>query len=164
MSDKKIYINRDDIYTGSDDPNGSVRAKFKGQLYIDSQNRYYIAQEAGTTVWHYLLTSVDKIDINQILNTLNTKIDSVDTSITDDDKTMLNFYANTELVTSVPLEVGSANAFDGITTKTDSNGNKIIEFSSKGEVVHTVNLGRIDDKFDGALISTNEAESEYYLE
>ena len=77
---------------------------------------------------------------------------------------MLNFYANTELVASVPLEVGSANAFDGITTKTDSNGNKIIEFSSKGQVVHTVNLGRIDDKFDGALISTNEAESEYYLE
>ena len=162
MNDKKIYINRDDIYTGTADPNGVIKAKFKGQLYIDNQNKYYFAEDKDSTVWHYLLTSVNKVDLEQVMNTIKSKIDSVILSENDEGKPVLNFYSNNEIIVSVPI--GNVNAFDGITTVTDEYGNKIINFSSNNTVVHTINLGRLDDKFDGALISTNESESEYYLE
>ena len=56
MSNRKVYISSEDILTGGSDPNNRVTAKFKGQLYVDSSNNYYIAEEAGSKVWHYLLT------------------------------------------------------------------------------------------------------------
>lgn len=161
MDNRKIYINRDDILTGSSDPNGAITSTFQGQMYVDSNYNYYVAKKAGSTEWNYLLTSKTEITFEQLMKTINSKIDNVSIK-TVENKQVLVFKSNNQTVIEVPL--GNADAFDGITAENDADGNKIIKFTSGGVVKHTINLGRLDDKFDGAAITTNETESEYYLE
>lgn len=161
MSDRKIYINRDDILTGALDPNGRVKSTFKGQMYVDNKNNFYYSLEANSTRWAYLLSSEEEITFKDLLEKINTKVDNVIVE-TVNGKEVLNFYSNGELLLQVSL--GNANAFDGITAANDIDGNKILTFTANGEVKHNVNLGRIDDKFDGAAITTNDSESEFYLE
>ena len=105
MSNRKVYVSSEDILTGGSDPNNRVTAKFKGQPYVDSSNNYYIAEEAGSKVWHYLLTSVDKLTTEQLLKMINTKIDSVDLSTNDEGIPVINFYSNNELITYLSLNI-----------------------------------------------------------
>ena len=65
MDNRKIYINRDDILTGSSDPNGAITSTFQGQMYVDSNYNYYVAKKAGTTEWNYLLSSKTEITFEQ---------------------------------------------------------------------------------------------------
>ena len=161
MSDRKIYINRDDILTGTLDPNGRVVSKFKGQMYVDASNNFYYSLEAKDTKWAYLLTSDTAININDILEDLDKKIDNVILYNLKGTQ-YLRFMSNDTVVVDVAM--GNPNAFDDITTAYDENGNTLLKFAANGTVRHTVNLGNIDEKFDGAAITTNDTESEYYLE
>ena len=161
MSDRKIYINRDDILTGVLNPNGRITSKFKGQLYIDAEDNYYYSLEAISTDWVRIMTTANEVTIDEIIEQLSTKVDSV-TIITRKNQQMLVFKSNGETIIEVPFS--SSAGFDDVTTTTDADGNKIINFVNGGTVVNSVNLGKIDDKFDGAAITTNEEESEYYLE
>ena len=71
MNDKKIYINRDDIYTGTADPNGVIKAKFKGQLYIDNQNKYYFAEDGALILDSYLLEKPEELDGDMVYTVLD---------------------------------------------------------------------------------------------
>ena len=161
MNDRKIYINRDDILTGVLNPNGRVNSKFKGQLYIDMNDNFYYSLEANSNRWAYLFTTDGELTFDELISLVHTKIDNAEVEVVNG-KEILKLYSNGEKLFEVQL--GNADAFDGITANNDKDNNKILSFTSNGEVKHTVNLGRIDDKFDGAAITTNESESEFYLE
>jgi hypothetical protein len=161
MNDRKIYINRDDILTGVLDPNGRVKSTFKGQMYMDANNNLYYSLEANNTRWTYLLSSEEEITFDELMEKVNSKVDDVKVEVVDG-KEVLKLYSNGNLLLEVPL--GNADAFDGIYAANDNDGNKVLYFTANNEVKHTVNLGRIDTKFDGAAITTNASESEFYLE
>lgn len=162
MNDRKIYINRDDILIGTGNPNGKIVSKFKGQPYMDEYNDIYYALEANESVWSLILSSTEGIDFDELKRLIDTKLDNVKIEKNIAGEEVLQFFSNDKLIVEVPL--GNPDAFDGIEAVNDDDNNKVLKFLSKGEIKHTVNLGPIDNKFDGATITTNEEESEYYLE
>lgn len=162
MNNRKIYINRDDILNTLSNPNGNIISTFKGQMCVDADNNFYYSLEENSTRWACLITSTDgNINFEELLKLIDSKIDNVEIKNINNRQTLV-FISNNETIIEVPL--GSADAFDGINAENDNEGNKILKFSVGGEVKHEVNLGRLDSKFDGAAITTNDTESEYYLE
>lgn len=162
MNNRKIYINRDDILNTLSNPNGNLTSAYKGQMCVDADNNFYYSTEANSTKWACIMASPDgSINFEQLLMKIDSKIDNVTIKNVNNKQTLV-FISNEETIIEVPL--GSADAFDGITAENDKDGNKILKFSVGGEVKHTVNLGNLDGKFDGAAITTNDTESEYYLE